>query len=107
MKIYKGYRTPTGCNVVVINDGKTYSLPPRLDLKDHTPNGEFEFGYGGSGPSQLALALVADVTGDDALTLKIYQTFKHYVVVPLRSTKWTLTEAYLREFTCLDREIKE
>lgn len=39
-------------------------LEPRHDLRNHSPDG-FEWGYSGSGPAQLALALAADVLGDD------------------------------------------
>jgi hypothetical protein len=39
-------------------------LPMRLDLWNHSPTG-FEFGYGGSGPAQLALAILADCCGDE------------------------------------------
>jgi len=52
--------------VVVLEDG----CPPRplewrLDLRNHSPTG-LEWGYGGSGPAQPALALAADVLRDDA-----------------------------------------
>jgi len=52
---YRGVRWPDRC--VVLVDGKP--LAPRNDLFDHSPSG-FEWGYGGSGPAQLALALLAD-----------------------------------------------
>jgi hypothetical protein len=35
-------------------------LPLRLDLRNHSPTG-FAWGYGGSGPSQLSLAILSDV----------------------------------------------
>ena len=34
-------------------------LDPRFDLRNHSPDG-FEWGYYGSGPAQLALALLCD-----------------------------------------------
>lgn len=34
-------------------------LSPRSDLVNHSPSG-FNWGYGGSGPAQLALAILAD-----------------------------------------------
>src|SRR2546426_5830744 len=37
---------------------------PRLDLWNHSPTG-FECGYGGSGPAQLALALLAEHLRND------------------------------------------
>lgn len=51
------------------------ALPFRHDLRNHSPTG-FAWGYGGSGPAQLALALCAHATGDDALALRVYQDFK-------------------------------
>lgn len=52
-----------------------YPLPLRLDLANHSPTG-FSWGYAGSGPAQLALALLVDFTEDERLSLKIYQEFK-------------------------------
>lgn len=54
------------------------TLPPRLDLRNHSPDG-FSWGYGGSGPAQLALAILADAIGDER-ALAIYQDFKWKVV---------------------------
>lgn len=71
------------------SDGKLTALDPRYDLRNHSPDG-FQWGYGGSGPAQLALALVADATGDDQLTQRVYQRFKLQVVAQLAST-WRLT----------------
>lgn len=51
---YVGRRSDEGVEVTV--DGKP--LDPRFDLMRHSPDG-FEYGYGGSGPAQLALALLA------------------------------------------------
>jgi hypothetical protein len=70
------------------------ALNPRHDLRNHSPDG-FQWGYGGSGPAQLALALVADATGDDALAQRVYQTFKFNVVATLPA-KWTLTAEAVR-----------
>lgn len=99
MKLYKGSRTPTGCKVIVTTgEGTSYPLPPRTDLYTHTVDGSLEWGYAGQGPSQLALALVADLTGDDTYALKVYQEFKHYVLTSLETAEWQFTEAQLREF---------
>ena len=51
MKTYQGKRTGYAVDVTV--DGR--ALDPRFDLWNHSPTG-FEWGYGGSGPAQLALA---------------------------------------------------
>ena len=65
-------------------------LDPRLDLRNHSPTG-FEWGYGGSGPAQLALALVADCCGDDYATPPIYQRFKSWLVAGLPKDFWALS----------------
>jgi hypothetical protein len=58
---------------------KSEPLPLRLDLVKHSPTG-FGWGYGGSGPAQLALALLADALGDDDLAVRLHQAFKFRVV---------------------------
>jgi hypothetical protein len=58
MKTYEGRREGYAA-LVTVNERP---LTPRLDLWNHSPTG-FEWGYGGSGPAQLALALLADHLG--------------------------------------------
>lgn len=67
--------------LVVEADGLHGILKPRFDLRNHSPDG-FSYGYGGSGPSQLALAILCDVTGDDALAQSKYQQFKWDMIAP-------------------------
>ena len=43
--------------------GNARELPLRLDLGRHSPSGP-EWGYRGSGPGQLALAMAADFLGE-------------------------------------------
>lgn len=94
MKLYTGTRLERGCIVEV--DGEP--LDPRLDLRNHSPDG-FEWGYNGSGPSQLALALLVDCV-DLWQALACYQEFKARVVCHLPARGWTLSEDQIRE-TCL------
>lgn len=56
-------------------------LPPCNHLMNHSPDG-FAWGYGGSGPAQLALAICASRVPED-VALDIYQSFKHLVVAKL------------------------
>lgn len=95
MKVYRGTRTEDGTRVEVEEDGRTRPLDPRRDLHDHSPDG-FEWGYGGSGPAQLALALAADVLGDDGRARGVYQRLKFKVVGGLGRDGWELTEERLR-----------
>jgi len=92
-KIYAGYPYETnqgGFLVLVIDPSGILADPPRtvqytLDpapsqaLVNHSPDG-FAWGYGGSGPAQLALALLLDATGNPDLALDFYQKFKGEVV---------------------------
>ena len=96
MKTYSGVRTESGCAVTVEDGGGSRALDPRLDLRSHTPPG-FEWGYGGSGPAQLALALAADVLGDDQAALGVYQRLKFRVVGRLPHDGWVLTDADLAD----------
>jgi hypothetical protein len=94
MKVYHGTRTENGCSVVVEEDGEFTGLDLRHDLRRHSA--EFEWGYGGSGPAQLALALAADVLGDDERAQDIYQRVKFKVVGRLPHEGWVMTEDRLR-----------
>lgn len=86
MKRYEGYRQ--GYAVIVTINGRPLNL--RLDLYNHSPSG-FEWGYCGSGPAQLALALLADHLGNDEQAFNLYQRFKWAVTVELPRKCWTLT----------------
>lgn len=68
-------------------------LDPRLDLANHSPTG-FAWAYGGSGPAQLALAILADVVGDE-IALAHYQRFKAEEIATLPRGHWYITEAYV------------
>jgi hypothetical protein len=86
MKTYEGRRE--GHVVCVTVNGRP--LNPQLHLYNHSPSG-FEWGYGGSGPAQLALAIMVDHVGDTAEALHLYQRFKWAVVSDLPFKAWTLT----------------
>ena len=86
MKTYQGRRDYH--TTVVTVDGRP--LDPRFDLWEHSPTG-FEWGYGGSGPAQLALALLADHLSDDERAVALHQDFKWAVVSKLSRPTWTLT----------------
>ena len=85
-KRYEGWREGGGIFVTV--DGEP--LPPCQDLRAASADG-FEWGYGGSGPAQLALALLADHLGDGEQALALHQEFKWAVVAGLPRERWTLT----------------
>ena len=78
MKIFSGEKQGVGgCTVHIENSGYTteLSLEKSFEVVQHSPTG-FQWGYGGSGPAQLAAAILYEVTGNPELTLKYYQDFK-------------------------------
>jgi Family of unknown function (DUF6166) len=102
MKTYSGYRVldgrgnPVAMKVTVHEEGsEARELPLRHDLRLHSS--EFNWGYSGSGPAQLALALAADVLGDDEAAQDVYQSLKFKVVGRLSHDGWTLTEDQIRQ----------
>lgn len=106
MKVYRGWRTfaPTsveggiqnerhtasGTRVVVEVNGQESPLPLRHDLWNKSE--EFNWGYGGSGPSQLAMALCSDALGDEIGSHPtIFQRFKDDYVASWQND-WEITE---------------
>jgi hypothetical protein len=81
-----------GQPVVTVCDGqKCEALPLRLDLFNHSPSG-FSWGYGGSGPAQLALALLANALGDDDRAIRRHHDFKFKVVAAWpEEERWWIT----------------
>lgn len=63
-------------------DGEYLSPGRSQEMKNHSPDG-FNWGYGGSGPSQLALAIMLELTGDP----KGYQDFKWKYITELPQGK--------------------
>jgi hypothetical protein len=93
VKRYQGSRQRHVPEVTV--DG--CQLDPRLDLWNHSPTG-FEWGYGGSGPAQLALAILADHTGDDDEAVTLHQDFNRLVVAQLPFRRWEITGVQLESW---------
>ena len=110
MRTYKGKRFGEfSVTVTVWEDGKYIrSLDTRSDLVNHSPDG-FEWGYVGSGPAQLALALLADLYGDE-IVIRNYQKFKFDVIANLTREKgWEITssqiEDWMEEAKRLERKV--
>lgn len=87
--VYHGRRSPTApvgeeCTVTV--DGEP--LDCRYDLLSASPTG-FQWSYRGSGPAQLAIAILAHAYSDE-FACEHYQQFKREVVAYLPEDHWTL-----------------
>lgn len=69
--------------VVTNGYGKVLDLGTSLKVVNHSPTG-FCWGYYGSGPAQLALAILLDYYDGDVETAKaLYQDFKSKVIAGL------------------------
>lgn len=77
-------------------DGSNLDPAPSLELRTHSPGG-FAWGYSGSGPAQLALALLLDRTGDPDAALKHYQRLKRDIVAA-----WPWPGGWVLEAASLD-----
>jgi hypothetical protein len=83
-------RTEEG-GMLVLRNGLPLSPEPSQKLINHSPDG-FNWGYSGSGPAQLALGLLLDVTHNPSLAMEKYQHFKFEVIAKLdMEAGWTLT----------------
>lgn len=104
MITYQGSRIGLTCTVYRVDRRKSLPLPERTDIKNHSPG--FEWGYGGSGPAQLALALCIDATGDVERSLSIYQQLKFALVARLPRDYWKLTRAQvLYHIEAIERQL--
>ena len=68
---------------VLLND-KALTPGKSQALRNHSPDG-FAWGYGGSGPSQLALAILLEAGSVDN-ALEKYQDFKWEIIAELPRT---------------------
>src|SRR5947207_11574264 len=117
-KTYYGRRlepdSGTSSEIVVIvqNNGKRR---PLHHWEKHSPNG-FSWGYGGSGPADLALAILADAFRErptrsaasafrkrDLRCLQLYQDFK-WQFVARWGDEWEITEREIEQWAARFQE---
>ena len=80
------------------NQKKELDPRPSQKLVNHSPNG-FNWGYAGSGPSQCALGILFDVTGDADMAMRRYQDFKWDVIEKQpEDKKWFITEYFVNQW---------
>jgi len=91
---YRGYRHSGGAGPQLVTKDDDI-LDPRASQKiwNHSPDG-FNWGYQGSGPAQLALALLYDATGDKDVSVRLHQEFKRAFVAGWGDT-WGITDTYI------------
>lgn len=93
-KTYRGRRDATGVVVeILINDVPYGEL---ANTGYHSLTG-FEWGYGGSGPANLAYSLIFDACDQDKVCAeKWYQIFKYEVVAQFPREGWSLPAEAVR-----------
>ena len=94
MKVYKGRRLNpeegTISSVVV-----TVNNEPLKHMIYHSPDG-FNWGYGGSGPADLARSILWDFIGTEP-TPRLYQDFKSHFVSGWKDT-WKITSEEINKW---------
>ncbi len=92
--VYCGVRDPL-YGIQVTAEGQTLDPAPSQRVHNHSPDG-FEWGYNGSGPAQLALALLLHATrGNTECAVDLYQRYKSQVVAGWAKVGWVTTRAHI------------
>jgi hypothetical protein len=76
-RLYVGFRLDG--KWIVKADDKPIEPQRSQAVRNHSPDG-FSWGYGGSGPAQLALALLLHAGLNDSVAGELYQSFKWQIV---------------------------
>ncbi|WP_139793440.1 DUF6166 domain-containing protein [Sulfobacillus thermosulfidooxidans] len=90
---YRGLRDASGVRVLIEANGMPVGDLPNTGY--HSPTG-FEWGYAGSGPADLAFALLHAVFADRQLADRAHQVFKAEIIARLPYDGWALTAAEIR-----------
>lgn len=107
--VFFGTQTPQVQVFYRTSTGVTHNLPvgPSLQIVNHSPTG-FNWGYHGSGPAQLALAILLKATNKET-AMCWYQTFKSEVIAALPTDGflfWTLTVKDVKEWVAWKEKIQ-
>jgi hypothetical protein len=87
--VFRGRRTGYDADVEMVVDGTARPLPLHLEVRNHSPSG-FAWGYLGSGPAQLALAMCVELFGRQKAEAA-YQHVKERLIAPLQAEHWSIT----------------
>ena len=97
-KVFAGRRDSLRrARVFVLEGERCRELSRYLHWCNHSPNG-FEWGYQGSGPAQLALAILGHLLKNKELAVRYHQDFKRDVIARLEGDYWNLAEETVWEW---------
>lgn len=99
MNVYRGFREYNGC--YVLKGSEIFDHRPSLEVWNHSPCG-YEWGYQGSGPAQLALALLLEVSSPE-IAQYYHQDFKRAIIGVLDYDEWRLAEEAILGWLLLAR----
>ena len=92
-----GYYLGSKPSLVVFRPDKTRLDPkPSQELWNHSPDG-FNWGYGGSGPAQLSLAILLDRGCTGQVAVRLHQRFK-WDFVSKMADHWSISEQAFDEW---------
>jgi hypothetical protein len=93
-KGYYGFDDGDSGAVVFVSNagGRMEPLPLGGDIVNHSPSG-FAWGYSGSGPAQLAVAILADYFGCAQAARGLHQQFKFAAIAGITEKQWTMTDS--------------
>jgi hypothetical protein len=110
-KSYQGRRVENELTVTVVPD--VGNRKPLTHVSYHSPDG-FEWGYGGSGPADLALAILTDWFEEDPVKVQTYartgegdpssavifhQQFKDKFIIGLPRTTWRIAGGSIKAWS--------
>jgi len=75
-------------NRAVFLNGEQLLPDKSLKLRHHSPDG-FNWGYGGSGPTQLSLAILLEILPEEK-ALELYQEFKWAIIANLTQESFSV-----------------
>jgi hypothetical protein len=95
--VYVGVGDRQNIEYDITLNGETFDPAPSLKIRNHSPTG-FAWGYGGSGPAQLALAILLEEFKKE-IAERFYQDFKFEVIAGLPPQgEWRLDSRAIYEW---------
>jgi len=103
-KLYRGRRSPDPLVLIYYSD-ETHETTNLKHIERHSPDG-FEWGYGGSGPADLALSVLTDAVGKEAAD-QYYMKFKNEVIAHLPILRFDFSELFVIDWVKREKKKEE